>query len=154
MKQSHAAIFAAFLFLTTAPVHAMCGGGGMDMGADTGASKGKAAGGMQCGGGMGGMKMDGMDMGEKKSRDTNSGDAKAADPHAGMDMGESKGDAKKADGCCCGCCGSMGGDGKTGGLCGKQANAATEVGKNDPLLTDPKWNKGKKPPQSHALAQT
>jgi hypothetical protein len=146
MKQSQAAIFTAFLLLTSAPAYAMCGGGGnMEMGA----SKGKAAGGMQCGGSMSGMKMDGMDMGEKKGPDS-----KAEDPHAGMDMGAGKGDAKKAGGCCCGCCGS-GGDGKSGGqsggMCGKQA-AATVDGKNDPLLNDPMWDKSRKAPQSHAPA--
>ncbi len=116
----------------------------------TGATKAKPTGGMQCGAGM---KMDGMDMGgEKKSPD-----AKPADPHAGMDMGEAKGDAKKSGGC--GCCGGMGSDGKSGSqsgsqsgsMCGKQA-AATIDGKNDPLLNDPMWNKGSKPPQSHAPA--
>jgi hypothetical protein len=126
---------AAFAFVTATSASAMCGGGGaMDMGA----TKAKPAGGMQCG-----MKMDGMDMGEKKSPD-----AKSADPHAGMDMGEAKGDAKKAGGC--GCCGS-GGEGKSGGMCGKQA-AATVDGGNDPLLKDPMWDKSTKPPQSHAPA--
>lgn len=98
-----------------------------------------------CGGGMAGMKMDGMEMGEKKSPDT-----KAVDQHAGMDMGEAKSDAKKAGGCCCGSCGS-GGEGKSGGMCGKQA-AATVDGKNDPLLNDPMWSKSIKPPRSHAPA--
>jgi hypothetical protein len=141
MKQSQAAIFTAFLLLTSAPTYAMCGGGGMDMGT----SKGKATGGMQCGGGM---KMDAMDMGAKASPDTTSPGAKAADPHAGMDMGDAKGDAKKAGGCCCGCCGSSA-DGKSGSMCGKQA-AATVDGKNDPLLNDPMWKKEKTTPQSHA----
>lgn len=147
---SRALLLAAFAFLSAAPGYAMCGGGSMDMGA----TKAKPTGGMQCGGGMGGMKMDGMDMGEKTSPDsknvgTKSPDAKAPDPHAGMDMGEGKGDAKKTGGC--GCCGGMGGDGKSGSMCGKQA-AATIDGQNDPLLNDPMWNKSKKPPQSHAPA--
>lgn len=144
---SRALLLAAVTFLSAAPAYAMCGGGSMDMGA----AKAKPAGGMQCGAGM---KMDGMDMGAKaspdtKSADTKSPDAKAADPHAGMDMGEAKGDAKKTGGC--GCCGGMGGDGKSGSMCGKQA-AATIDGQNDPLLNDPMWNKSKKQSQSHAPA--
>lgn len=147
MKHSQTALLAALLFLSSAPAYAMCGGGGaMDMGA----TKAKQAGGMQCGVGM---KMDGMGMGAKESPDsknvdTKSSDAKSADPHAGMDMGEAKGDAKKTGGCCCG---GMGGDGKSGSMCGKQA-AATIDGQNDPLLNDPMWNKSNKPPQSHAPA--
>ncbi len=139
---------AAIAFVTATSASAMCGSGSV---MDLGATKAKPAGGMQCGAGM---KMDGMDMGAKanpdiKSPEANSPEAKAADPHAGMDMGEGKSDAKKASGC--GCCSGMGGEGKSSGMCGKQA-AATIDGKNDPLLNDPMWSNSKKPPQSHAPA--
>ena len=134
-------VCAAVAVLSASPAAAMCGGS-MDKGSEKSASSGRN----QCGGSMmGGMDMGGMDM-SGKTDDA----AKAADPHAGMDMGEGKAivDGKKSGGGC-GCCGG-GGEGKSGGMCGKQA-AATEDGTNDPLLKDPMWNKNKAP-QSHKPA--
>jgi hypothetical protein len=142
-------VCAAVAVLSASPAAAMCGGGSMDKGSEKSASVGRN----QCGGSMmGGMKMGAMDMSGKKDDA-----AKAADPHAGMDMGDSKetGDSKAvADGKTsaggCACCGG-GTEGKSGGMCGKQAAAPSEDGKNDPLLKDPMWNKNKSP-QSHEPA--
>jgi hypothetical protein len=142
MKRASISALTFALLLAASPAFAMCGGGT----ADKAAGKAQAANGMQCGGstdGMSDMKMD--------AQPTDA--AKAADPHAGMDMGDGKSGGKMQG--CCKCCdmgGQMGGgEHKPGGMCGKQA-AVTEDGKNDPLLKDPMWNKRKPLPQSHVPA--
>ena len=120
-------LFLAVTFLAcSAPAQAMCGSN--SAGATTMQSKPAN----QCMGSMQGGSMQGMDM-----PGTKDGTAAApADPHAGMDMG---GKSKSGMGCCS-CCGD-GAAGKSGGMCGKQAALVTEDGKNDPLLSDPMWER-------------
>lgn len=115
---------AAFLACSTS-AQAMCGS--KPAGAATMQSKPAS----QCMGSMQGGSMQGMDMPANKDAG-----AAPADPHAGMDMG----DKSKGGMGCCSCCGD-GASGKSGGMCGKQAALATEDGKNDPLLSDPMWER-------------
>lgn len=132
---------------------AMCGGGTAPADAKQSTARN------QCGGmgDMSKMDMDKKDMDKKDSAGKQAEVPAATDPHAGMDMGS----GKKAGGGCCDCCGGMmgggKGDGKAGGMCGKQAAITPEDGTGDPLLNDPGWNNQKNKSddgrQSHAPQQ-
>lgn len=121
---------AAAMMLSASAASAMCGKS-MNMGKDTAAGPAQN----QCGG------MGGIDMSKSAAGKPAEG---GSEPHAGMDMG----DAKKTGSGCCSCCGGMGGE-KSGAMCGKQASINPD-GSNDPLLTDPMWEKpaAKQAPQN------